>query len=956
MTLLVLRKLLNNKWMFVCLLIGFLIIGTVISSIPIFTDAVLQRVLILDLQEHQARYNEYPGTYRISQAFSTTSYINGYDFGMFDGFVEETADGITVPKIADATRITMTRRALTKAPYKTGSTVQYAAIEALKGLEDKVQAVYGRMFTPGLVDGVYEAVISEYSMKTLQLEIGAEYWITYPYSPAEQYASDASDAYFRVKIVGVVTPTDINDPYWFYDMLTYTNDIFLDYNTVAQDFKSSQHVTEAVWYKAYDYTKIEISDIRDLISTLDEQKALFGDIGGTVRFSMPTLDIMKGYLEREASLQVTLWVLIMPLMVLLCFYIFMVSRLKLQNEADEISVLKSRGAGRMQIFSGYVFEWGIMAAAAMLLGPPLGYLTCYFLGSSNGFLDFVSRTALPINMSWKSYLYTFAALLLFAVAMLIPALKASRLSIVERKQLTGRVEKRPLWQRMFLDVILLGASIYMLIRYNDSLNAATNVGGSVSQMGIDPLMYIITSLFMLGSGLLFLRIYPYIVRFIFFVGKKHWSPPMYSSFVKIGRSGSKEVFVMLFIIYSVAVGIFSANAARTVNSNLEDRYEYVVGTDVVADVSYSKLATAPDFEELAQQQGIGEVAHVLNIKTTGYASTGFTIRTGADTFNNFSIMGIEPYSFGTVAKMRSNLLPTHLNNYLNAINGVSNAVLLSADFEQYVAVGDTITLASAKDTSLTCVVYGFFDYWPGYEPVSYEEGEAITNSLVIMNSSYLLSYYPNSSSGYDQFWFTRTDGSSIQDVTNAMATLKCTDAAYNAYAEEGADTSTGSPAVSKLTYLSQSLVRVKNDPTIQGFNGMLSLVFLITMGITTVGFLIYWVLSLKSRTLQFGVYRAIGMSQRSILGMILIEQVLVSLVAIGFGLILGDVTSYLCVPLFEMVYSAGERVIPFNVVHQANDYLKIYLVIAVMLTIGFFVLRKVISSIKIDQALKLGED
>ncbi|MPN57461.1 hypothetical protein SDC9_205155 [bioreactor metagenome] len=71
MSLLVFRKLLNNRWMFVCLLIGFLIIATVVSSIPMYTNAILQRVLIRDLQEHQVLYHEYPGTYRVSKSFST---------------------------------------------------------------------------------------------------------------------------------------------------------------------------------------------------------------------------------------------------------------------------------------------------------------------------------------------------------------------------------------------------------------------------------------------------------------------------------------------------------------------------------------------------------------------------------------------------------------------------------------------------------------------------------------------------------------------------------------------------------------------------------------------------------------------------------------------------------------------------------------------------------------------
>ena len=40
----------------------------------------------------------------------------------------------------------------------------------------------------------------------------------------------------------------------------------------------------------------------------------------------------------------------------------------------------------------------------------------------------------------------------------------------------------------------------------------------------------------------------------------------------------------------------------------------------------------------------------------------------------------------------------------------------------------------------------------------------------------------------------------------------------------------------------------RNDPALEGTNGMLTLGFLVTMGVAFAGFLIYWVLSLRSTT------------------------------------------------------------------------------------------------------------
>ena len=143
---------------------------------------------------------------------------------------------------------------------------------------------------------------------------------------------------------------------------------------------------------------------------------------------------------------------------------------------------------------------------------------------------------------------------------------------------------------------------------------------------------------------------------------------------------------------------------------------------------------------------------------------------------------------------------------------------------------------------------------------------------------------------------------------------------------------------------------------LQGTNGTLTLSFIITMTITLIGFLIYWIFNIRNRTLQFGILRAMGLSKRNLIGMIIWEQVLISGVAILVGILIGTLASNLFVPLLQVVYSAAEQVPPFKVVAYAGDYFRIFAILGVMLVAGSVVLGYIISKIKMDQALKLGED
>ena len=159
-----------------------------------------------------------------------------------------------------------------------------------------------------------------------------------------------------------------------------------------------------------------------------------------------------------------------------------------------------------------------------------------------------------------------------------------------------------------------------------------------------------------------------------------------------------------------------------------------------------------------------------------------------------------------------------------------------------------------------------------------------------------------------------------------------------------------------ITDSSQLLIREKNEPQLQGMNGALTMSFVIIMIMTIIGFLIYWILSIRSRHLQFGILRAMGVTFREIIGMIGYEQILVSGVSIAMAFIIGGIASDLFVPLFRSMYNPIDQVPPFRVAALQSDYIKIYVIIVIMLGGGFAILGNLIKKLDINKALKLGED
>lgn len=143
---------------------------------------------------------------------------------------------------------------------------------------------------------------------------------------------------------------------------------------------------------------------------------------------------------------------------------------------------------------------------------------------------------------------------------------------------------------------------------------------------------------------------------------------------------------------------------------------------------------------------------------------------------------------------------------------------------------------------------------------------------------------------------------------------------------------------------------------LQGTNGALTMGFVITMLISAIGFLIYWILSIRNRALQFGIFRAMGLSMKNIIIMLICEQILISGIAVLMGIVIGGLTCDLYIPLIQMAYSAEELALPFKVFAYGNDYIKLYSIVGTMLLSGIAILGILVSRININQAIKLGED
>src|SRR5690606_19578016 len=127
------------------------------------------------------------------------------------------------------------------------------------------------------------------------------------------------------------------------------------------------------------------------------------------------------------------------------------------------------------------------------------------IGSASGFLTFVDRKAIPVGVTPMVIAYGAVAVLIALAASLIPAVSSARSSIVGLKQQMARADRKPLWQRFYLDILLLALVGYGWYAFDRQQFLSVQTGLTSDQLQVQPLLFFVPALSILAIGMFFLR-------------------------------------------------------------------------------------------------------------------------------------------------------------------------------------------------------------------------------------------------------------------------------------------------------------------------------------------------------------------------------------------------------------------------------------------------------------------
>lgn len=459
----IVRKMARNKWLQLNLWFGLTICVALFCSMPLYSNAISQRTFVRELQAVQSQKSVYPGMVEIS----TTVSSHVMDEATKQKIADAEAFVKTIPQQMGLAARSFYEQKFTQKMRVFGVTATdeekrwqntIGGFRSLTDMKKRVRLIEGRM-PSDRQDGIIEALVTQPFLFELKRGLGDELVV--------ESMSDKQQR-FRVIPVGIMETDPQADPY-----LPFLTDEVIDGFMIPEqqfdrEFTQGGKATimNIEWRYAMNFEGLTLEAVDPFVAADHAIRRYFQTGIGVAEVNIPVTDTVASYQGKQQKLEIMMLSLYAPVMLMLAFYLYMTANLIIERQKTEISVLRSRGASRSQIMLVYTMEGLILGVSALLLGPPLGIMMAKLLGASSGFLSFVQRSSLEVSMSSGAYRIAASAVGVAIVLILIPALLATRVTIVGHKQQMARLTRMSIWHKTGIDIVFVGVAAYLLYTFN----------------------------------------------------------------------------------------------------------------------------------------------------------------------------------------------------------------------------------------------------------------------------------------------------------------------------------------------------------------------------------------------------------------------------------------------------------------------------------------------------------
>jgi putative ABC transport system permease protein len=733
-----------------------------------------------------------------------------------------------------------------------------------------------------------------------------------------------------VKIAGVWRPTNPGEAFWFYQPQAFDEVLLASeaaFNTQVLP-ASEASIASAVWYQVYDGRRVHTADVQRLLDGVTTVEARVTALLNKTTLDASPVAALKTYSEAARTLTLLLTIFSVPVLRLVLFFIGQIAAMAVQRGQGEIALPRSRGTTRAQVLFIHLLEGVLVGVLGLIIGLVAGAALAQWMGRMRTFLDPTLTNGHPrlIVLSSNTIWYGVIGVVLAIMAMLIPALSASRHTIVTFRWSQARTLRKPAWQRYYLDGLLLIPTIYGWYLLRQQGSSASGQGSLFS----NPLLFLVPALFCFSLGLLFMRLFPIVMRAVAWLADQLSGITALLTLRQVARStGHDRAGPLLLLTITLSLATFSASMAATLDGHLRDQAYYQVGADVNLaelgeDTTEQQQATPPGQQSVPQQKKEDEPRWLFMPVSDHLRVPGVQAATRVGDYSVTSdiggrqqtgrLLGIDRAEFPAVAFFRKDFANREaLGSLMNRLALNRASVLVRGEFlaRNTLKIGDPIKLtvnAAGDFKTIDFTIAGVLDLFPTLYP---QDGPFFIANLEYVFEQ-LGGLYP-----YD-VWLTTNRSTDAEAIANGVRELGITVVT----AEDAREMITSEQA----------------RPERQGVFGLLSVGFLAAASLTVLGFLVYAIVSFRRRFIELGMLRAVGLSVTQMALFLTGEQAIVIVTGAGLGTMLGVLASQIFIPFLQVGTGKTATIPPFVVQIAWNQLWTIYAVCGAMFLIAVGVL------------------
>lgn len=727
------------------------------------------------------------------------------------------------------------------------------------------------------------------------------------------------------------------------------------------------------WYMSLDGSGLLAGKAEALISRAEAAGAHLASLLPGTKLEQAPLDELARYQEAAPELTLLLYAFSIPIVGLALAFIGLVTGMFVAQHQNEIAVLRSRGASRLEIASMTLVEGLLFGTLALILGIPAGQGLASLIGRSRSFLDFGSAP-LPRVMLTPETLGFGAAAVIFVllVQILLPAYLAAQRTVVTYKQERARTVQAPWWQRAWLDLLAFipaGYAIFQLERQGSIAAQAETAVTMANETALaldpfqNPLLLLAPALTLLALTMFLLRFLPGLIAALAWGARRTNSVGFLMAARFLSRSPAAYNTPLALLVITLSLSTFTASLATTMDEHLQRQVYYQVGADL--NLTEQGIIPPPSTEPGSSINGQADIPAsqsylfdpvaehlrlpgVLGATPVAVHKASFSDQAGLGAAAVF--MGVDRLTFPQTAFWSRDFAPMSLGELMNRLGSLPEAVLVSQDLldARSLAVGDSLQInVQTPDGAMPMqfVIVGVIDLFPTWYP---EQGGLVVGNLDTF-------YRRIEGELPHQVWLRTSPG---LDNTHLVAAVR----GFTALLDDGWWPGAPPVVVDGLnTFVSEWQIapQIIEDeqvrPERQGLFGLLSVGFLASAVLTVLGFLLYAIFSFRRRFVELGMMRAVGLSEGQLSSFLAAELGFLLGTGVLAGTTFGVAASLVFIPYLQVGVEMAQRFPPFVVQISWTAVLEMYILFGLLFVAALGILVNLLMRMKIFQAIKLGE-